>query len=117
MPQQLVAVQVAGGETFNVDEVAFSSTVHRTLRPTGRVSNRIFGRLFVRHCISVRSQAHTLTEAEDGDDGRGRYAHALSSSSIRTLQGRITDELQSKSKSGRHSRHRSRFTERGVGIR
>ena len=75
------------------------------------VSNRIFGFSFVRHCISVRSQAHTLTEAEDGDDGRGRYAHALSSSSIRTLQGRITDELQSKSKSGRHNRHRSRFTE------
>ena len=27
--------------------------------------------------------------AEDGDDGRGRRAHALSSSQIRTLQGRI----------------------------
>ena len=75
------------------------------------MSNRIFGRLFVRHRISVRFQARTLTEAEDGDDGRGRRAHALSSSSIRTLQGRITDELQS------NSRHRSRFTERGVGIR
>ena len=35
MPQQLVAVQVAGGETFNVDEVAFSSTIHRTLRRVG----------------------------------------------------------------------------------
>ena len=44
------------------------------------LSNRIFGRLFVRHRISVRFQAHTLTEAEDGDDGRGRRAHALSSS-------------------------------------
>ena len=44
------------------------------------MSNRIFGRLFVRHRISVRFQAHTLTEAEDGDDGRGRRAHALSSS-------------------------------------